>query len=172
MNWRFKESVVSPPTSGAAVRRQEFAELVDSDGNVVFSINKPVSGEISLDLDRVSIGGGQTENFLQLVDSVSILKFGVNPQGKILSDATITAEGTTGAQTINKPSGSVNFAAAATSLVVTNSTVTANSIIIATIQTNDSTMKSVQAVATAGSFTLFANAAATAETKVSFLVIN
>ena len=34
---------------------------------------------------------------------------------------TITAAGTTGAQTINKPMGSVNFATAAASLVVTNS---------------------------------------------------
>lgn len=85
---------------------------------------------------------------------------------------TSTAGGTTGAQTINKPAGSVNFAAAATSLVVTNSLVTANSVIIATVATNDSTMKSVAAVAGSGSFTLHANAAATAETRVSFLVIN
>lgn len=85
---------------------------------------------------------------------------------------TSTAGGTTGAQTINKPAGSVNFAAAATSLVVTNSLVTASSVIIATVATNDATMKSVAAVAGAGSFTLHANAAATAETRVSFLVIN
>ena len=85
---------------------------------------------------------------------------------------TVTAGGTTGAQTINKTAGSVNFAAAASSLVVTNSLVTANSIIIATVATNDATMKSVQAVAAAGSFTLYANVAATAETRVNFLVIN
>lgn len=85
---------------------------------------------------------------------------------------TSTAGGTTGAQTINKPAGSVNFAAAATSLVVTNSLVTTSSVIIATVATNDSTMKSVAAVAGSGSFTLHANAAATAETRVSFLVIN
>jgi hypothetical protein len=85
---------------------------------------------------------------------------------------TSTAAATTGAQTISKPAGSVNFAAAATSLVVTNALVTANSIIIATVNTNDATMKTVLAVAGAGSFTLHANAAATAETRVSFLVIN
>lgn len=88
---------------------------------------------------------------------------------KINNTATI---GGTGAQTINKPAGSVNFAASATSLVVTSSAVTANSIIIATVNTNDSTMKSVAAVAAAGSFELFANAAPTATTRVSFLVIN
>lgn len=87
-------------------------------------------------------------------------------------DKTITGGGTTGAQTIDKPAGSVNFAAADTSLVVTNSLVTANSVIVCTVATNDATMLSVQAVATSGSFTLYANAAATAETRVNFLVIN
>lgn len=91
---------------------------------------------------------------------------------QFLTDKTITAGGTTGAQTINKIAGSVNFAAAATSLVVTNSLVTANSVIIATVGTNDATMTSVQIVAGAGSFTIHANAAATAETRVDFLVIN
>jgi hypothetical protein len=90
----------------------------------------------------------------------------------VVVDKTITAPGTTGAQTINKTTGSVNFAIAAASLVVTNSLVTTSSIILATIASNDTTMKSVQAVAAAGSFTLYANAAATAETRVNFLVFN
>jgi len=92
--------------------------------------------------------------------------------GDMQLDKTVTAAGTTTPQTINKTAGSVNFAAADASKVVTNSLVTANSIIVATVATNDSTMKSVQAVAAAGSFTLYANAAATAETRVNFLVIN
>jgi hypothetical protein len=92
--------------------------------------------------------------------------------GDIRLDKTITAGGTTGAQTINKPIGSVNFAAAATSLVVTNNLVTTTSLITATVGTNDATMKSVVAVAAAGSFTLHANAAATAETRVNFHVFN
>jgi len=92
--------------------------------------------------------------------------------GDMQLDKTVTAAGTTTPQTINKNAGAVNFAAADASKVVTNSLVTANSIIVATVATNDSTMKSVQAVAAAGSFTLYANAAATAETRVNFLVIN
>lgn len=90
----------------------------------------------------------------------------------VTADKTITAGGTTGAQTINKNAGSVNFAAAATSLVVTNSRVSTSSVIIATVATNDSTMKSVAVVAGSGSFTIYANAAATAETRVNFLVVN
>lgn len=87
-------------------------------------------------------------------------------------DATITAGGTTGDQTINKAAGSVNFAAAATQLVVTSNKVTANSIVMCTVATNDTTLKAVQCVPTAGSFTMFANAAATAETRVNFWVLN
>jgi len=92
--------------------------------------------------------------------------------GDMILDKTITAGGTTGAQTINKTCGSVNFAASATSLVVTNNRVTTSSVIVATVATNDTTMKSVQAVAASGSFTLYANAAATAETRVNWIVIN
>lgn len=92
--------------------------------------------------------------------------------GTIEVPKTITAAGTVGAQTINKISGSVNFAAGATSLVVTNSTVTASSIVLCTVSKNDTTMKTVAAVPSAGSFTIYANAAPTAETKVSFLITN
>jgi hypothetical protein len=92
--------------------------------------------------------------------------------GDMQLDKTVTAGGTTGAQTINKNAGTVNFAAAATSLVVTDDRVTTSSIIICTVGTNDTTLKSVAAVAGAGSFTLHASAAATAETRVNFLIIN
>lgn len=85
---------------------------------------------------------------------------------------TITATGTNGAQTINKSAGSVNFAAGATSLVVTNSLVTANSIVIPVVAANDTTMKTVSVVQASGSFTLYPNAAPTAATRVNFLVIN
>jgi hypothetical protein len=85
---------------------------------------------------------------------------------------TITAAGTTGAQTINNSTGSVNFAAAATSLVVTNSLCTVNSVIQLTVGTNDTTMRSAIAVAAAGSFTIFASASPTTETRVNFTLTN
>ena len=106
------------------------------------------------DADAVAITGGSAS-----LDALNL-------------DKTITAGGTTGAQTIDKPAGSVNFAALATSLVVTNSLAATSSVILATVATNDATMTSVQAVAGAGSFTIYANAAATAETRVNFLVLN
>ena len=92
--------------------------------------------------------------------------------GDMRFNKTVTATGTTGAQTISKNAGTVNFAAAATSLVVTNTLVTTSSIIVCTVGTNDTTMKSVSAVAATGSFTLYPNTAPTAETRVNFIVIN
>jgi hypothetical protein len=85
---------------------------------------------------------------------------------------TLTGAGTTGAQTINRPAGSVNFAAAATTLVVTNSIAATDSLIFLTPQTADATCKSFAVTRAAGSFTITANAACTAETAVAFMVTN
>ena len=57
----------------------------------------------------------------------------IENDGKISYLATNTAAGTTGAQTINMPSGTVNFAAGASALVVTNSLCTTSSIVFATV---------------------------------------
>ncbi len=92
--------------------------------------------------------------------------------GGLEAPKTVTASGTTGDRTIDKMTGSVNFATGATSLVITNSLVTSSSIIIATVASNDATMTSVQAVAGSGTITLYASAAPTAETRVNFLVTN
>lgn len=92
--------------------------------------------------------------------------------GDINLDKTITPSGTTGAQTINRTIGSVNFAPGASSLLVTNARVSAASVIVCTVGTADATLKSVAAVAAAGSFTIWGNAAATGETRVNFIVIN
>lgn len=106
------------------------------------------------------------------VPSTNTLLAGNGSGGVVAVPTTSTASGTNGAQTINKPAGSVNFAAAAVSLVVTNSLATANSIILATVNTADVSMQSVQAVGGAGTITLFPNNPPTSATRVSFLVIN
>jgi len=96
----------------------------------------------------------------------------INLNEKVFFQATEIAAGTTGNQTINLPMGSVNFAAAATSLVVTNSLATITSNIIPFMLSNDATAKSASIVRAAGSFTIHLNAAATAETRVGFVVFN
>jgi len=91
---------------------------------------------------------------------------------------TVTAPATTGAQTINKTCGSVNFGSGATSLVVTNSLVTTSSVILVTGATNDIDQSVFLAVAAAGSFTIYNatvggySSQVAAETRVNFLVLN
>jgi hypothetical protein len=84
----------------------------------------------------------------------------------------ITPAGLTGTVTIDKPAGTVNIAGGASSNVVTNVHVTANSIVFATARTNDATCSVKNVVAGAGLFTVNMTAACTAETSVGFLVIN
>ena len=86
---------------------------------------------------------------------------------------TVTAGGTTGNQTINRPVGTVNFAAGTSSITVSNSTVAANSLVFCTIQTNDATATACRVTdKAAGTFNLRLNANATAETSVAFWVTN
>jgi hypothetical protein len=137
-------------------------------GNITGTANNAIGTVYSFYANQASSNTGVTNNW-------NFYAAGTAPNffnGDMRFNKTVTATGTTGAQTISKNAGTVNFAAAATSLVVTNTLVTTSSIIICTVGTNDTTMKSVQAVAAAGSFTLYPNAAPTAETRVNFIVIN
>lgn len=114
---------------------------------------------------------GATANLMDLqVGGGSLFKIGKG--GNIDVAKTITTPGTTGNQTINKIAGTVNIAAAGTTVTVTNSLVTANSIIMCTVQTNDTTAVIKNAIPAAGSFVINLNTAATAETAVSFFIIN
>lgn len=114
---------------------------------------------------------GPTSNLMDLqIGGSSLFKIGKG--GDINVAKTITTPGTTGNQTINKIAGTVNIAAAGTTVTVTNSLVTANSIIMCTVQTNDTTAVLKNVVPGAGSFVINLNAATTAETAIAFFVIN
>jgi hypothetical protein len=91
--------------------------------------------------------------------------------GKLVYSSTITATGTTGAQTINRISGKVNAAAGSTSLVVTNSLSTTSSIVMCELGTNDATCVIKSVVEANGSFTIN-YVAPTAETVIKFIIIN
>lgn len=121
---------------------------------------------------HVAGSGTTTGQTLLLEASDGTDKFAFVDNGDLQVDKTITAGGTTGDRTINKLAGTVNFAAAATSITVTNSLVTANSIIIPVVRTNDTTATIKNVVPGAGSFVITLNAAATAETSVGFFIIN
>lgn len=121
---------------------------------------------------NITANSGATNNYAaRLAGSAGeIISF--QTDGKLSLLATNTAGGTTGAQTINKPSGTVNFAASATSLVVTNALCTTSSIVFAVVRTNDATAVIKNVVPGSGSFTITLDAAATAETSVGFFIIN
>lgn len=92
--------------------------------------------------------------------------------GKLLFASTITPGGTTGDQTINTVTGTVNIAALGTTVTVTNSQCTVNSTVIPTIRTNDATATIKNCVPGNGSFVITLNSATTAEISIGFLVIN
>lgn len=124
-------------------------------------------------MTNATSGAVSTDFILNLSDASTVAeRFRVTSGGKIVLPSTITTPGTTGDQVINKPSGTVNIAAAGTSVVVTNSLVTTSSLIFPTIRTNDTTAKSAVIVPSSGSFTIYLNAAATAEVSIGFLIIN
>jgi hypothetical protein len=160
------------------------AGYVLTTGSDNVAIGRNAGDTLTTGANNVLLGNGATASSATVSNEItlgnsSITRFRVPGVGfqfdttdGLIVPKTITAGGTTGAQTINKTAGSVNFAAAATSLVVTNSFVDANSVIIATVATNDTTMKSVAVVAGAGSFTIHADTAPTAETRVNWFVAN
>jgi hypothetical protein len=84
-------------------------------------------------------------------------------------DYTNTA--TVGAVTINKAAGRVNIAAAGTSVVVTNSLVTAASHVMVVMSTADATGRVTSVVPAAGSFTIN-TVAVTAQSSFDFFVVS
>jgi hypothetical protein len=96
------------------------------------------------------------------ISSIGILAF----------PADMAGAGVTGNRSVNIASGSVRFAAAATSVTLTNDKIKANSLVYPVVMTNDSTLKSVSATVTNGQVVFDANAAATAETIVGFFILN
>lgn len=84
------------------------------------------------------------------------------------------ATATPGAATINTNRGRVAFAAAASTVVVTNSLVTASSMVIAVLRAADGSLTQILRVTPgAGSFTITANAASTGTAaQADFLVVN
>jgi hypothetical protein len=82
------------------------------------------------------------------------------------------SSGTPGNAIINNLSGRAAFAAASSSVVITNSLVTAGSKVFVSLRGGDTTLTTVRVTPAAGSFTITGNAAATSVTVFDFFVIN
>jgi hypothetical protein len=121
---------------------------------------------------RINLAANHTGDAMTVFDNSSNPMFRVLPSGGIAQNKTITPNGTTGNQTINKPLGTVNIAAGQSSVTVTNSLVDANSIVFAVVRSNDSTAQIKNVTCAAGSFTIRLAANATAETSIGFMVMN
>lgn len=113
---------------------------------------------------------GQTLNTFEAQDSANVLMGGFGPTGELVFSRTVTAPGTTGAVTINKPSGTVNIAAGGTTVIVTNSIVASTSFVHVALRTDDATATIKNCVPASGSFAINLTAAATAEVSISFVV--
>lgn len=164
--------IAGPPIQGSATLTNRFSLFVAS-GNSYFAENIGVGQKISsarLHVQGFNNSSG-TNAFLVQNSTPSDL-YKIENNGKISYLATNTTAGTQGNQTINTPSGTVNFAPGATSLVVTNSLCTTNSIVLPVIRTDDATATIKNVVPSAGFFTINLNAAATSETSVGFFIIN
>lgn len=80
--------------------------------------------------------------------------------------------GTPGNATMTTLSGRAAFAAAGTTVVITNAQVTAASKVFVSLRGGDATLTSVRVTPAAGSFTVTGNAAATAVTIFDYFIMN
>jgi hypothetical protein len=125
-----------------------------------------------------------TNDFVGILDPISrteyyfeVQKGGAYPSqmvgGKETKFQVVNSDlsGTPGNVTNNNPAGIVAVPAGGQSITVSNSLVTAASIVQITLMSNDGTAKSAVVVVSAGSFTITLNAAATAITKIGYIVI-
>ena len=140
------------------------------DPAIVFDV--PGGGIWSVGVDNSVTGDPLKISAAATVGTTSLMEFLSTGMSYVVMDRTITAGGTTGNRTIDKISGTVNFAAAATTLTVTNALVTSSSIVFAVVRTGDTTATIKNVVCSSGSFVITLGAAATAETSVGFVVLN
>lgn len=153
--------------------------LGDVQGQIVF--NGSAGSSLSQQFSKTSLqsvksaadGTGATDFVVKVQSSANDYeRFRVKSTGAISINSTITPIGTTGNQTINKPSGRVNIAAGASSITITNNLVSSSSIILANCATNDTSAIVKNVIPGAGSFIVNLSNSATAETAINWLVFN
>jgi hypothetical protein len=142
--------------------------LIGSNGSSGLRLNSSTA----IDFRVANSSIAQISSTALVPSSAGVLDLGGSTAGIKRLYVDYTNTGTVGAVTINKAAGRVNIAAAGTSVVVTNSLVTAASKVFCTISTNDATAVLKNVVPASGSFTITLNAATTAQTSIDFFVVN
>jgi len=162
------------------------SSITRNTGTGLLTLNTNASGILLTPNNSLVYIGGTTSSFpaikrnatgvdIRLADDsgyAPLTALNLTSTNNLILSKTITPAGTTGAQTIDKVSGSVNFAAAATSLVVTNALVTTSSVIQVTMATNDAAAVGLRYSPGNGSFTIRFTTGPAAETRVDFNVTN
>lgn len=156
------------PVQGATNPTGLWSLVASVNGGAYSTILTGSTGGIVSALSGLTVGGDATP----INNAAGGLGTTAKKWSQLFIDQTITTGGTTGNQTINKAAGTVNVAAAGTSVVVTDSLCTTSSIVFAALRTNDSTATLKNVVPAAGSFTITLTAAATAEVSIGFFVLN
>jgi hypothetical protein len=137
-------------------------------------------GSGGVNLQRVGLGMTATNNFemIALSDITPDIDFTLTPQGagavilsrpagfKLSAAYLNTTAGTTA--TTNVMAGRVRISAASQSYFITNNLITANSMVLATVNSADATALSAQAIPSAGLLELKLNAVCTANTDISW----
>ena len=140
-------------TSGATAAAADLSNGVTGSGAIVLANAPTFTGSLLMSANGANdIGAAST---------------GIK---RLFVDYTNTA--TVGNVTINKASGTVNMAALANTMTVTNSLVTAASHILVTLATDPGAAVAVWTVGAAGSFTINTRPAIVNQTAIDFLVVN
>jgi hypothetical protein len=147
------------------------AQTIADSGAAGLTITIPNSA-VNAHLDFVLSGtGDKVRFFLNSTQEFAITDLGVRFGGNVLIGAG-NSTGTPGNATLNFPAGRSAIAAGATTVTITSSFVSASSIILVCLQTNDATAILKNVVPGAGSFVVNLTAAATANTNFCWFVMN
>lgn len=149
-------------TSGSSATFVGIATSTSQGGNGTVTGDTVVSAKSGGAIDFCTAPAGSLQSVVWKIGTLGDL---------ICPTKVIIGTGTDGAATINSPAGRVNFATGATSLTVTNSLCTPNSII--TVTSNSiSAGVTPSVLAASGSFTIVLSGTPAVETPVNFILIN
>ena len=152
-----------------------YGQLTNTGGNSYIGIDSSAGGSIITGSTAYGFNIAAAKGFYVATNGTALALTLDTSQNAIFAGGikfTKTIAGGTGAQTQNTTTGQVQFAGAATSLVVTNSLCATTSIITANLATNDSTAVLGAVVPASGSFTIYMKTAPTGTTNVSWRLTN
>lgn len=157
-------------------------DYLTSDGASTISAGGVLSGTCLSARDNTGAGGnvlnvgtvGTASLLVTTSAQVQIVNGAVLQYSGALTNTTAgNSTGAPGNATLNTPTGRSAIAAAAASVTITNSLVSATSIVLVALQTADATLNTIRTIIPgAGSFVVTGNAAATGNTNIGWVVFN